>query len=224
MPHVTGHSPHGGSTPGPVGMGSAPPEKKINPYKQAAQSMMSAGISSVSGTTTSDDKGKKAKKIQKDYQENQNKDSKPDKEKVKDDYKSDELILSKDELRKKYADKLDRPKSGGIMKQDDTNLDYISPFNLKYDMSLSGGKIPGLMETDYSFSPMIQDETFKEKVERYIYSNIPEPLHNTVGASYVIATAAVEQEYTYDVNEAISVTADWKEDMTLMLNILLGDE
>ena len=211
------HKPwHSGGTPGasgPPGRNYPVSKSSINPYKQAAESMKSAGIKSLSGATTSDDKGKKAKKIQKDYRSNQNKDSKPDKEKVTDDYKSDKLILSKDELRKKYADKLDRPKSGGIMKKDDTNLDYISPFNLKYDMSLSG-EIPGLMETGYSFSPM--DETLKEKVERYIYSNIPEPLHNTVGASYAIATAAVEQEYTFDSG----VTLDWKEDMTIMIDIL----
>ena len=219
------HKPrHTGGTPGasgPPGRNYPVSKSSVNPYKQAAESMMSAGISSVSGSTTSDDKGKKAKKIQSDYQSNQrnqNKDSKPDKEKVKDDYESDKIILSTTAFNKKYADKLDRPTSVGIMEEKIEN-----PYDLKYDMSLSG-EIPGLMETDYSFSPIIQDKTFKEKVERYIYSNIPEPLHNTVGASYAIAIAAVEQEYTYDVNEAISVTADWKEDMTLMLNIILGDE
>ena len=212
-PHLDNGKPWGGSTS---------KSTVSNPYKQAAESMMSAGISSVSGSTTSDDKGKQAKKIQEDYksnQGNQNKDSiipkpkpKPDEEKVKDDYKSDKIILSKTAFNKKYADKMDRPKSGGIMKQDDT---YTNPYALKYDMSLSG-EIPGLMETDYSFSPIIQDKTFKEKVERYIYSNIPEPLHNTVGASYAIATAAVEQEYTFDSG----VTLDWKEDMTIMIDIL----
>ena len=212
------HKPwHSGGTPGasgPPGRNYPISKSSVNPYKQAAESMKSAGIKSLSGATTSDDKGKKAKKIQSDYQSNQgnqNKDSKPDKEKVTDDYKSDKLILSKTAFNKKYADKLDRPKSGGIMEEKIEN-----PYDLKYDMSLSG-EIPGLMETD---SPIIQDETFKEKVERYIYSNIPEPLHNTVGASYAIATAAVEQEYTYDVNEAISVTADWKEDMAIMIDIL----
>ena len=213
------HKPrHTGGTPGasgPPGRNYPVSKSSVNPYKQAAESMKSAGIKSLSGATTSDDKGKKAKKIQKDYQENQNKDSKPDKEKVKDDYKSDKIILSKDELRKKYADELDRPKSGGIMKKDDTNLDYISPFNLEYDMSLSG-EIPGLMETGYSFSPMIQDETLQKKVERYIYSNIPKSLHNTVGASYAIVTAAVEQEYTFDSG----VILDWKDDMTIMIDIL----
>jgi hypothetical protein len=213
------HKPrHTGGTPGasgPPGRNYPVSKSSVNPYKQAAESMKSAGIKSLSGATTSDDKGKKAKKIQKDYQENQNKDSKPDKEKVTDDYKSDKLILSKDELRKKYADELDRPKSGGIMKKDDTNLDYISPFNLEYDMSLSG-EIPGLMETGYSFSPMIQDETLQKKVERYIYSNIPKSLHNTVGASYAIVTAAVEQEYTFDSG----VILDWKDDMTIMIDIL----
>ena len=213
MPHVTGHSPHGGSTIGPVGMGSAPPEKKINPYKQAAQSMMSAGISSVSGSTTSDDKGKKAKKIQKDYRSNQNKDSIVPKPKPKPDEKKEFRVT----VPGQDPDLDDRPKSKGIMKKDDA----LSPlrntqFDLKYDMSLSGEKIPGLMETDYSFSPMIQDETFTEKVERYIYNNIPEPLHNTVGASYAIATAAVEQEYTFDSG----VTLDWKDDMTIMIDIL----
>ena len=211
------HKPrHTGGTPGasgPPGRNYPVSKSSVNPYKQAAESMMSAGISSVSGSTTSDDKGKNAKKIQSDYQSNQrnqNKDSKPDKEKVKDDYKSDKIILSKTAFNKKYADKLDRPTSVGIMEEKIEN-----PYDLKYDMSLSG-EIPGLMETDYSFSPIIQDKTFKEKVERYIYSNIPEPLHSTVGASYAIATAAVEQEYTFDSG----VTLDWKEDMTIMIDIL----
>ena len=69
-----GQSSSTGSTGGPAGMGSPPPKKKkINPYKQAAQSMQSAGISSLSGTTTSDKKGKEAKKIQETFtQNNQN--------------------------------------------------------------------------------------------------------------------------------------------------------
>ena len=66
-PHLDNGKPWGGSTS---------KSTVSNPYKQAAESMMSAGISSVSGSTTSDDKGKQAKKIQEDYksnQENQNK-------------------------------------------------------------------------------------------------------------------------------------------------------
>ena len=72
-----GQSSSTGSTGGPAGMGSPPPKKeKINPYKQAAQSMQSAGISSLSGATTSDKKGKKAKKIQEKFKsDNKNKTS-----------------------------------------------------------------------------------------------------------------------------------------------------
>ena len=207
------HKPrHTGGTPGasgPPGRNYPVSKSSVNPYKQAAESMKSAGIKSLSGATTSDDRGKKAKKIQKDYQENQNKDSIVPKPKPKPDEKKEFRVI----IPGQDPDLDDRPKSKGIMKKDDA----LSPlrntqFDLKYDMSL----IPGLMETDYSFSPMIQDETFTEKVERYIYNNIPEPLHNTVGASYAIATAAVEQEYTFDSG----VTLDWKDDMTIMIDIL----
>ena len=61
MPHVTGHSPHGGGT-----------SKGISDRKQAAQSMMSAGIKNLSGSTTSDKKGDRAKKIQGNFQRDNN--------------------------------------------------------------------------------------------------------------------------------------------------------
>ena len=211
------HKPrHTGGTPGasgPPGRNYPVSKSSVNPYKQAAESMKSAGIKSLSGATTSDDRGKKAKKIQKDYRSNQNKDSIVPKPKPKPDEKKEFRVT----VPGQDPDLDDRPKSKGIMKKDDALSSLRdTQFDLKYDMSLSGEKIPGLMETDYSFSPMIQDETFTEKVERYIYNNVPEPLHNTVGASYAIATAAVEQEYTFDSG----VTLDWKDDMTIMIDIL----
>ena len=211
------HKPrHTGGTPGasgPPGRNYPVSKSSVHPYKQAAESMKSAGIKSLSGATTSDDRGKKAKKIQKDYRSNQNKDSIVPKPKPKPDEKKEFRVT----VPGQDPDLDDRPKSKGIMKKDDALSSLRdTQFDLKYDMSLSGEKIPGLMETDYSFSPMIQDETFTEKVERYIYNNVPEPLHNTVGASYAIATAAVEQEYTFDSG----VTLDWKDDMTIMIDIL----
>ena len=211
------HKPrHTGGTPGasgPPGRNYPVSKSSVTPYKQAAESMKSAGIKSLSGATTSDDRGKKAKKIQKDYRSNQNKDSIVPKPKPKPDEKKEFRVT----VPGQDPDLDDRPKSKGIMKKDDALSSLRdTQFDLKYDMSLSGEKIPGLMETDYSFSPMIQDETFTEKVERYIYNNVPEPLHNTVGASYAIATAAVEQEYTFDSG----VTLDWKDDMTIMIDIL----
>ena len=82
MPHggyhgkVTGlgSKPKTGTTSGPAGMGSAPSKSKpdTSSYKQAAESMKSAGISNLSGSTTSDKKGKEAKKIQQTFQNNNN--------------------------------------------------------------------------------------------------------------------------------------------------------
>lgn len=82
MPHkgyhgkVTGlgSKPKTGTTSGPAGMGSAPSKSKpdTSAYKQAAESMKSAGISNLSGSTTSNKKGKEAKKIQQTFQNNNN--------------------------------------------------------------------------------------------------------------------------------------------------------
>tara|TARA_R110001632_G_scaffold89422_4_gene192783 strand:- start:782 stop:1579 length:798 start_codon:yes stop_codon:yes gene_type:complete len=82
MPHkgyhgkVTGlgSKPKTGTTSGPAGMGSAPSKSKpdTSSYKQAAESMKSAGISNLSGSTTSNKKGKEAKKIQQTFQNNNN--------------------------------------------------------------------------------------------------------------------------------------------------------
>ena len=80
--------------------------------------------------------------------------SKSDKEKFLDQMKSDKLVLTKAAFNEKYAEHLDRPISAGNLY--DTNLNEI-PFNLEYDMSLSGDT-NGLMKTNYVSSP-VEEET-----------------------------------------------------------------
>tara|TARA_R100000664_G_C2740777_1_gene129305 strand:+ start:105 stop:1484 length:1380 start_codon:yes stop_codon:yes gene_type:complete len=60
-----------GTTGGPAGSGvmSQPKTQNTNPYKQAAESMKSAGIKTLAGDTTDDAKGEKARKTQRDYAE-----------------------------------------------------------------------------------------------------------------------------------------------------------
>ena len=75
--------PHGGYHGRVVGLGSKPSSRqpgigqsntskskpKINPYKQAAESMKSAGIKNLAGDTTDTKKGKKARLKQREYAE-----------------------------------------------------------------------------------------------------------------------------------------------------------
>ena len=63
--------PHGGYHGSVKGLGQSN-KPDTSAYQQAAQSMMSAGISNLSGSTTSDKKGEEAKKIQQNFQNNNN--------------------------------------------------------------------------------------------------------------------------------------------------------
>ena len=226
MPHVTGHSPHGGSTPGPVGMGSAPPKKKTNPYKQAAQSMMSAGISSVSGSTTSDKKGDEAKKRQEDYRDrnrNNNVDPIVPKPKPKPDEKEKDIRLT---TPGQDPDLDDRPKTRkGIMEEEVEN-----PFALQYNMDLTGGEnlTPISLMTTPTES-VLQNETFQISMTDYIMDKIPEELHNTVAASYVLAEAAVTGniELQKDLTDNSKITFkvdDWGNNMEVVYNLTIGDK
>ena len=51
----------------------------------------------------------------------------------------------------------------------------------------------------------------------FILGYIPEQLHSTVGASYILAKAAIEQGYTYDVNKAIDITLGWKDNFNIAI-------
>ena len=211
MPHRPGHSRYGGSTP---------PKKKTNPYKQAAQSMMSAGISSVSGSTTSDKKGDEAKKRQEDYRDrnrNNNVDPIVPKPKPKPDEKEKDIRLTTPG-QDPYLD--DRPKSKGIMKEEVEN-----PFALQYNMDLTGGENFSLMATPTE--SVLQNETFQISMADYITNKIPEKLHDTVAASYALAEAAVTgdielQNDLTDNSTIIVKVNNWGENMEVMYNLSMG--
>ncbi len=233
MPHRPGHSRYGGSTPGPVGMGSAPPKKKTNPYKQAAESMMSAGISSVSGSTTSDKKGDEAKKRQEDYRDrnknnNQNNNVDPivPKPKPKPDEEIEDVRIT---IPGQDPEVDDRPTSGvttGIMDKNTTS----NNLGLEYDMTLEGADIVpasfGLMDTTPTES-VLQNKTFQINMTDYVMNNIPEEYHNTVAASYVLAEAAItgDIELQKDLTDNSKITVkvnNWGENMEVMYNLSMG--
>ena len=222
MPHVTGHSPHGGSTPGPVGMGSAPPKKKTNPYKQAAQSMMSAGISSISGSTTSNEKGDKAKEIQENFQQNNNSNQNnvdPIVPKPKPDEDKKEFRVT---IPGQDPELDDRPKTRTGIMEPETKPNV---FGLEYDMTLTGGEnlTPISLMTTPTES-VLQNETFQINMTDYIMEKIPEELHNTVAASYVLAEAAITGniELQHDLTDNSKITVkvnNWGENMEIMYNL-----
>ena len=65
----------------------------------------------------------------------------------------------------------------------------------------------------------LQDNTFKINAENFIMSNIPESLHNTVGASYAIIKAYVDQGFDFDVGNSGKVTLDWADDFSIQYNL-----
>jgi hypothetical protein len=233
MPHRPGHSRYGGSTPGPVGMGSAPPKKKTNPYKQAAESMMSAGIKNLSGSTTSDKKGDEAKKRQKDYRDrnrNNNVDPIVPKPKPKPDEEKKDIRVT---IPGQEPERDDRPTSGvttGIMDKDTTSNISSNNFGLEYDMTLKGADIVpasfSLMDTTPTES-VLQNETFKVSMTDYVMDNIPEEYHNTIAASYVLAEAAItgDIELQKDLTDNSKITVkvnNWGENMEVMYNLSMG--
>ena len=70
---------------------------------------------------------------------------------------------------------------------------------------------------------ILQNDAFKFDAESFVMNNVPEQLHNTVGASYILVKAAIEQGYTYNVNDANSISLDWKDGVSIQYNLKLGE-
>ena len=69
---------------------------------------------------------------------------------------------------------------------------------------------------------ILQNDAFKFDAENFVISYVPEQLHNTVGASYILAKAVMEQGYTYNVNDANSISLDWKDGVSIQYNLKFG--
>ena len=185
--------------------------------------MMSAGISNLSGSTTSDKKGKKAKKIQQTFQNNNNNNNNVDpivpKPKPKPDEKKKELRLT---IPGSDPDKDDRPKTGvttGANKAKDEGPNIFG--NLQYNMDLSQPVTSLMVNEDTITAPKLalQNEVFQFNVEDFVMNNIPESLHDTVGASYAIVKAYVDQGFDFDVGNSGQVTIDWANDLSIKYNL-----
>ena len=214
--------PHGGYHGSVQGLGQSN-KPDTSAYKKAAQSMMSAGISNLSGSTTSDKKGKKAKKIQQTFQNNNNNNINVDhivpKPKPKPDEKKKELRLT---IPGSDPDKDDRPKTGvttGANKAKDEGPNIFG--NLQYNMDLSQPVTSLMVNEDTITAPKLalQNEVFQFNVEDFVMNNIPESLHDTVGASYAIVKAYVDQGFDFDVGNSGQVTIDWANDLSIKYNL-----
>ena len=214
--------PHGGY--------HGPKKTKVDPRKQAAQSMMSAGISSLSGSTTSNKKGKEAKKIIQNFQNNNNNNSNNNnnnnnvdpivpKPKPKPDEKKKELRLT---IPGQDPDIDDRPKTrsttGGTIpnKAKDEGPNLFG--NLNYNMDLT---TPSSLMANETTAPKLalQNDALKFSVEDFVMSNVPESLHDTVGASYAIVKAYIDQGFDFDVGKSGKVTLDWAKDFSIQYNV-----
>ena len=69
---------------------------------------------------------------------------------------------------------------------------------------------------------ILQNDAFKFDAENFVMNNVPEQWHNTVGASYILVKAAMKQGYTYNVNDANSISLDWKDGVSIQYNLKLG--
>ena len=214
--------PHGGYHGSVQGLGQSN-KPDTSAYKQAAQSMMSAGISNLSGSTTSDKKAKKAKKIQQTFQNNNNNNNNVDpivpKPKPEPDEKKEELRV---DIPGSDPDKDDRPKTGvttGANKAKDEGPNIFG--NLQYNMDLSQPVTSLMVNEDTITAPKLalQNEVFQFNVEDFVMNNIPESLHDTVGASYAIVKAYVDQGFDFDVGNSGQVTIDWANDLSIKYNL-----
>ena len=70
---------------------------------------------------------------------------------------------------------------------------------------------------------ILQNDAFKFDAESFVMNYVPEQLHNTVGASYILAKAVMEQGYIYNVNDANSISLDWKDGVSIQYNLKLGE-
>ena len=224
--------PHGGYHGPTKGLGQSSNKPDTSAYKQAAQSMKSAGIKSLSGATTSDDKGKKARKIQEQFRNkssnnNQSDPIVPKKKPPPDKEKKDIQIIAPG----KDPDRDDRPKSKGIMKSEtkspnvfgleyNMNLNLPStvdsfgtfattttdsqPTNFADDLILAAGKedlvnaienpnIKNAIKVGQNIATkvILQDNGFQQSTTNFINENVPEIVKDTIGASYIIANAAI---------------------------------
>ena len=65
----------------------------------------------------------------------------------------------------------------------------------------------------------LQNNELKFSVEDFVMSNVPESLHNTVGASYAIVKAYIDQGFDFDVGKSGKVTLDWANDFSIQYNV-----
>tara|TARA_R100001460_G_scaffold107303_1_gene155810 strand:+ start:754 stop:1401 length:648 start_codon:yes stop_codon:yes gene_type:complete len=212
--------PHGGYHGTTKGLGQSSSKPDTSAYKQAAQSMKSAGIKSLSGATTSDDKGKKAREIQEQFRNKSNSNNQSNtivpKPKPKPDEKKKEIQII---APGKDPERDDRPKSKGLMKSESkpTNV-----FGLEYDMNLtlpSDNLVTSIVEQPTDLKTSLQDNNFKTNVANTIMEFVPESLQETVGASFILAEAYFNKGIDFDVGETAKVTLDWADDFSIQYNL-----
>ena len=212
--------PHGGYHGPTKGLGQSSNKPDTSAYKQAAQSMKSAGIKSLSGATTSDDKGKKAREIQEQFRNKSNSNNQSNtivpKPKPKPDEKKKEIRII---APGKDPERDDRPKSKGLMKSESkpTNV-----FGLEYDMNLtlpSDNLVTSIVEQPTDLKTSLQDNNFKTNVANTIMEFVPESLQETVGASFILAEAYFNKGIDFDVGETAKVTLDWADDFSIQYNL-----
>ena len=216
--------PHGGYHGSVQGLGQSN-KPDTSAYKQAAQSMMSAGISNLSGSTTSDKKGKEAKKIQQNFQNNNNNNNNNNnvdpivpKLKPKPDEKKKEIWLT---TPGSDPDKDNRPKTGVTTEVNKAKDEGPNLFgNLNYNMDLTTPS--SLMANENTITApelALQNNALKFSVEDFVMSNVPECLHDTVGASYAIVKAYIDQGFDFDVGKSGKVTLDWANNFSIQYNV-----
>jgi hypothetical protein len=222
MPHRPGHGTQRRRYEN-KGLGSKP---DTSAYKQAAQSMKSAGIKSLSGQTTDDEKGKQAKQKQEDFRNqssgnnnnNQSDPIVPKKKPPPDEEKKDFQIVAPG----KDPDRDDRPKSKGIMKSETKSPNV---FGLEYNMDLtlpSDTLVTSIVEQPTDLKVNLQNNDFKTNVTNTIMEFVPASLQDTVGASFVVAQAYFDKGITLDLDKTSEVTLDWADDFTITYTKQLG--
>ena len=222
MPHRPGHGTQRRKYES-KGLGSKP---DTSAYKQAAQSMKSAGIKSLSGQTTDDEKGKQAKQKQEDFRNqssgnnnnNQSDPIVPKKKPPPDEEKKDFQIVAPG----KDPDRDDRPKSKGIMKSETKSPNV---FGLEYNMDLtlpSDTLVTSIVEQPTDLKVNLQNNDFKTNVTNTIMEFVPASLQDTVGASFVVAQAYFDKGITLDLNKTSEITLDWADDFTITYTKQLG--
>jgi len=213
--------PHGGYHGPTKGLGQSSNKPDTSAYKQAAQSMKSAGIKSLSGATTSDDKGKKAREIQEQFRNkssnnnNQSDPIVPKKKPPPDKEKKDFEIIAPG----KDPDRDDRPKSKGIMKSETKSPNV---FGLEYNMDLtlpSNTLLTPSVEQSTDLKTNLQNNNFKTNITNTIMEFVPASLQDTVGASFVIAEAYFNKGIDFDVGKTGKVTLDWADDFSIQYNL-----